>query len=191
MLVRGRGVDDMDRDRMIELGREAGFAAVEVISTEDLVFNHSFRMFCEQNACGNYGKNYGCPPYCGTPEEMEERVRRYEKAVVFQSDTPVEDIYDDNETKVIKKKHTKMTLEVMEKYGEEGIAGEAVMAGPCNFCEECKMEGGEPCINEKMRFSCLSAYCIDAGQMASTCGMDMVWGGDTVSFFSLFLFQRR
>lgn len=176
---------------MREIGRRAGFAAVEVISTQDLTFNHSFRKFCEQNACGNYGKNYGCPPYCGTPEEMEARVRRYENAVVFQSVTPVKDIFDDGETKAIKKKHTKMTLEAIEKYRAEGIAGEPIMAGPCSFCETCRMQEGEPCVNEKMRFSCLSAYCIDAGQMAQACGMDMMWGGDSVSFFSLYLLAQR
>ena len=71
------------------------------MKTKDLKFVPEFRKFCEQNDCGNYGKNYACPPACGTPEEMEEKVRKYENALVFQSRTPVKDIFDDAETKAI------------------------------------------------------------------------------------------
>ena len=84
---------------LIAAAEKAGFAKAAVMSTEDLEFEHEFRMFCEQNACGNYGNNYGCPPYCGTPQEMEDKVMNYRRAVVFQSRTPVNNIFDDAENK--------------------------------------------------------------------------------------------
>ena len=73
---------------------------------------------------------------------------------------------------------------------EQGLPdnGMFIMCGPCNFCEECKAKAKEPCVNETMRFSCLSAYCIDAGKMAKHCNMNMEWNGDVVSFFSLYVF---
>lgn len=57
----------MREEDMIAAAEDAGFAKAAVMSTEDLEFEHEFRVFCEQNDCGNYGNNYGCPPYCGTP----------------------------------------------------------------------------------------------------------------------------
>ena len=182
----------MEEDRVIGLAKEAGFAAAKVISTDDLKFVHEFRKYCEDNACGNYNRNYGCPPYCGTPQEMEDKVMRYRQAVVFQSRTPVENALDDSVTKKIKKKHTQMTLKVMGSLGENGFPmdGMPIMAGPCNLCEKCEMPEGKPCIHEEKRFSCLSAYCIDAVALAQTCGMEMQWSGKLVSFFSLYLFDR-
>ncbi|SCH48332.1 Predicted metal-binding protein (DUF2284) [uncultured Blautia sp.] len=49
---------------------------------EDLVFDYSFRGYCEENVCGNYGTNHSCPPDCGTVQEMEERARQYRQDLV-------------------------------------------------------------------------------------------------------------
>ena len=98
--------------KKIEMEKQAkafGFAAMKFMETKDLEFEHEFRQFCEMNDCGNYGNNYACPPLCGTPEEMEQKVRKYEHALVFQSRTPVQNIFDDAETKIIKKMHTNKT----------------------------------------------------------------------------------
>lgn len=183
----------MREEDMIAAAEDAGFAKAAVMSTEDLEFEHEFRVFCEQNDCGNYGNNYGCPPYCGTPLEMEDRVMQYQKAVVFQSRTPVNNIFDDAETKQIKKIHTGMTLRTVEALKEKGLDdnGMYIMCGPCNMCEECKMPAGEPCVQEQKRFSCLSAYCIDAAKMAKHCNMDMQWNGDIVSFFSIYIYDKK
>lgn len=183
----------MKKNVILKAAEEEGFTKVEVLSTEELVFEHGFRIFCEQNACGNYNKNYGCPPYCGTPEEMEQRAMRFQKALVMQTRTPVEDLYDESEMKRIKKKHTGMTFRMIEKLKKQGLDPEGMygMCGPCNLCESCCMEEGKPCRSEKQRFSCLSAYCIDVMGMAKKCGMDMQWNGDVVSFFSIYFFQKR
>lgn len=70
----------MREEDLIAVAEDAGFAKAAVMNTEDLEFEHEFRKFCEQNDCGNYGNNYGCPPYCGTPKrwrtELCSTVRR-------------------------------------------------------------------------------------------------------------------
>ena len=52
----------MREEDLIAVAEDAGFAKAAVMNTEDLEFEHEFRKFCEQNDCGNYGNNYGCPP---------------------------------------------------------------------------------------------------------------------------------
>ena len=109
----------MNEKSIEKRAEELGFQKMKFMKTKDLKFVPEFRKFCEQNDCGNYGKNYACPPACGTPEEMEEKVRKYENALVFQSRTPVKDIFDDEETKAIKKIHTKKTLQAVEALKKE------------------------------------------------------------------------
>lgn len=183
----------MDERRINDIAQEVGFVKAAVIPVDDLVFVPEFRSFCEKNDCGNYGKNYGCPPYCGTPEEMENRVMKYSEAIVFQSRTLVDDIFDDREMKKIKKKHTQMTLKAMSSLKDVGLQmdGFPVMCGPCNYCDECMLGKEEPCIKEELRFSCLSAYCIDAQKMANRCDMEIQWNGDVASFFSVYIFNKR
>lgn len=180
----------MKQTEIEQQAEKLGFAKMKFIKTDALEFNYEFRQFCEMNDCGNYGNNYACPPLCGTPEEMEQKVRKYEHALVFQSRTLVQNIFDAAETKIIKKMHTGKTLRAVEALKKQGLPedGRFIMCGPCNFCDECKAKDKEPCVNDKMRFSCLSAYCIDAVKMAEHCNMSMEWNGNIVSFFSLYLF---
>ena len=37
------------------------FSAAAVVDTADIVFDPSFRPYCEENLCGQYGANYSCP----------------------------------------------------------------------------------------------------------------------------------
>ena len=64
----------MTAEQMVQYAYEEGFSAAAVVDTADIVFDPSFRPYCEENLCGQYGANYSCPPDCGTPEEMNEFV---------------------------------------------------------------------------------------------------------------------
>ncbi|MDO4977128.1 MAG: DUF2284 domain-containing protein [Eubacteriales bacterium] len=149
----------------------------------------SFRKYCEENLCGFYGKNYACPPYCGTPEEMEEKVRKHQNALVLKTSYEVNDAMGGSAMNPLKKKHTKMTLSLIKEILKEDSCDYiGVMAGPCFYCPTCKMAEGKPCTCENMRFSCLSAYCIDVTKRAEICDMKISWDIHSVSFFSIYLF---
>ena len=60
----------MTAEQMVQYAYEEGFSAAAVVDTADIVFDPSFRPYCEENLCGQYGANYSCPPDCGTPEEI-------------------------------------------------------------------------------------------------------------------------
>ena len=53
---------------LIEEAKALGFSDAAVISTDQLVFVPEYRVFCEDNLCGNYDKNPACPPQSGTVE---------------------------------------------------------------------------------------------------------------------------
>ena len=58
----------MTAEQMVQYAYEEGFSAAAVVDTADIVFDPSFRPYCEENLCGQYGANHSCPPDCGTPE---------------------------------------------------------------------------------------------------------------------------
>ena len=51
----------MDEKTMLNWAYEEGFAAAAVIDTKDIVFDPTFREYCQENLCGQYGINYACP----------------------------------------------------------------------------------------------------------------------------------
>ena len=56
----------MTDNEILKVAAAAGIDKAAMVDADDLVFEYEFRKYCEMNNCGNYGKNYGCPPDCGT-----------------------------------------------------------------------------------------------------------------------------
>ena len=52
----------MTEAEMIQCAIDEGFAAAAIVDTAQIVFDPSFRPYCEENLCGQYGANYSCPP---------------------------------------------------------------------------------------------------------------------------------
>lgn len=181
----------MNEKKMQDMALEEGFTRACWIDVDRLVFDHDLRHYCVENTCGNYERNYACPPDCGSPEDMEKRVRSYKRALVLQTVQPVDSVMDTEQTKTARQFHNMITRELVTAYENMGIQGLSVMAGPCSYCSKCARIEGQPCRFPEKAASCLSAYCIDAGAMAEECGMPYWCGNDEVPFFSIFLTKQR
>ena len=95
---------------LIEEAKALGFSDAAVISTDQLVFVPEYRVFCEDNLCGNYDKNPACPPQSGTVEEMKEHALKYEKTLILQ--TMQDGLMDYKKAKLA---HNKLTEQLAEK----------------------------------------------------------------------------
>ncbi|NCB92465.1 MAG: DUF2284 domain-containing protein [Clostridia bacterium] len=179
----------MTDEEMKQLALDSGFTHAAFMDVADLEFDAALRQYCVENTCGNYDRNYACPPECGTPGEMEEKVRKYKRALVLESVQPVGSVMDPEETKTAKKAHNMISREFVNMMKKECSESSAVMAGPCTFCKTCAQIEGKPCRFPEEVYSCLSAYCIDAGKMAEHCGLPYWCGMDKVAFFSIYLFN--
>ncbi|MCD8078303.1 MAG: DUF2284 domain-containing protein [Lachnospiraceae bacterium] len=187
-----RTEDDWQRaeNRLRALAGEEEFDRVAVIPVERITIRQDFRIYCEENSCGNYGVNYGCPPDCGTPQEMEERVRRYRRALVIQTRMEMDDVEDTALTREIRREHNRKAREVGERLAAEGLSGLLMLPGPCSYCAVCQKIKGNPCLFPEKRTSCLSAYGVDVTALAVACGMRIDWDGTSVSYLSLFLYRE-
>lgn len=188
--------EDIDRnqeeemEQAVKIAVNSGFHHAVWIDSKELIFDAALRKYCEENLCGNYGKNYACPPDCGTAVDMEERVRKYKKALVLQTITQVEDIMDSQETKAVKKRHNQKTREFVARMEENGKQGLIIMAGSCSLCANCGIQEGMPCRFPRKIASCLSAYCINAQKMAENCGLEYWCKDNRVAFFSVYLTEE-
>ena len=176
----------MRKDEIERAAKEKGFTNAAVIPVESLVFEPSLRKYCEDNLCGNYGKNHSCPPGCGTPEEMRARTERYRQAWIFQTIAEV-DWRDKTALKAVRDSHNVRSRELLERLEEGGVSGLSMLAGPCQACEICPGEEGKPCRYPEKQVSCISAYCMSAEKMAQEAGIPYWCGEGKVAFFSLLL----
>ena len=177
-------------EKLLQAAEELGFDNYRIIDTMAISFEERFRMYCEMNYCGNYDKNYSCPPACGEAKELERKAKQFERALVLQTINPVKNILDDEETKGIKHRHNQMTWSLIEGMKEDLKEYLPAMAGPCQICSPCAMELGKACPFPKKRASCLSAFCVKVDALAEYCEIPYYCEGE-VAFFSILFFHNK
>ena len=174
--------------QILQLARALGFASAAVVDMADVPFDHYFRKYCEENLCGQYNANYSCPPLCGSPEQMERRLRAYKRALVLQTKWNITDYHDHAAIRKAKSTHNTAMLSLIDHMRREGHNGIMCGASCCSLCETCAMTGKHPCIKPNLKFSCMSAYCIYVKKLAEQCGMEYVCEDGKLALFGLFAY---
>lgn len=179
----------MTREQMCQWAAEEGFAGAAVVDTGKIPFDAGFRVYCEENLCGQYGVNYSCPPDCGTPEEMRSRILAHKKALVLQSIWEISDYTDTAAIKEAKAGHNGAAIRLVKRLRSEGVDGTIVGASGCALCKPCEITRGNPCRFPELHYSCMSAYCIFVKKLADECGLEYNCGPGLLAFFGMYVFD--
>ena len=174
---------------MIQYAIEEGFSAAEIVNTEDIVFDFSFRPYCEENLCGQYGANYSCPPDCGSPEAMKQRVLAHKKVLVLQTIWEISDYSNMDLIKPAKAAHNAAEIRLAKRLRTDDRDGFIVGASGCALCSPCKQVLGQPCAFPEYQYSCMSAYCVFVKKLADKCGMEYDCGDGLLAFFGMYVFD--
>ena len=179
----------MQDSELLKLAKSHGFSAA-VIGVADVPVEGKFRKFCEDNLCGQYNANYSCPPTCGTVKQMHENILIGDRALVLKSEWPIES-YQDTET-ITKGKdaHNVMMLRLNKVLQTAGYQSLVVGGSCCSLCKPCRMASGEPCFQPGLRFSCMSAYCVDVAELAKRCGMEFDWDTKKLSTYGMIVLKK-
>lgn len=177
----------MTQEQLIAYAVEEGFAAAAVICPDEIVFDSTFRPYCEENLCGQYGVNYACPPYCGSPEEMLQRILAHKRALVLQTIWEISDYSDGDAIKQAKGTHNAAQIRLAKRLREEGYEGFLVGASGCSLCKPCAVVEHAPCRFPEFQYSCMSAYCIFVRKLAERCGMEYDCGKGLLAFFGMYV----
>jgi predicted metal-binding protein len=168
---------------------EAGAFKAFLLTTDNIPFDVNLRSYCEQNICGNYGKNYACPPNVGKGEELIEKARSYKKALVFQTVTQIEDSFDFEGMKEAARKHSKVADTINKEIEKQFGNYLQLTAGECTVCDTCALTEDKPCRFPDKAISSLEAYCMNVSTLAERCQMKYINGQNTVTYFGAFLFN--
>lgn len=169
----------MQENELLKLAGRFGFEAA-VLPASEVPTDGKFRHFCEENRCGQYHANYSCPPTCGTVEDMTAKIYAGTTALVLKTEWPIESYEDTKAIKDGKLSHNRAMLRL-----NETLHGLCVGGSCCCLCSPCRMKNGETCIYPDLRFSCMSAYCVDVAELCRRCGMDFRWDTKKLSVYSM------
>lgn len=161
-----------------------------VIPTSDVTTDVSFRTLCEQNVCGNYGKNHMCPPDVGDINELIAKLYGFEYILVYQSVGTLEDSFDFEGMADAAEKHGKLICDVRDTV-EPLLVGKSLFlgAGGCRLCPVCAKKTNEPCRHPEKATPSLEAYGVNVSLLAKAAGMKYINGQNTVTYFGAVLFD--
>lgn len=178
----------MTEKQLIDLAINEGFAAAAVVKTSEIPFDFSFRPYCEENLCGQYGVNHSCPPGCGSCEDMKQRITGKNRALVLQTIWEISDYSDKPAIKEAKGIHNRTSISLMEKFRAQGVDCFMVGASGCALCSPCTAKDGLPCRFPQLQYSCMSAYCIFVKKLCDHCGLEYDCGNGLLGFFGMIVY---
>ena len=161
-----------------------GATKVGVVEVKDIPLDRVFRDMCAANSCGAYGKNWTCPPASGDIDDLMEKIRSYDTAVVYQTIGEIEDSFDFEGMTEVGERHRQLVFDVRDACREMEL-GEALFlgAGGCRYCPVCAKVTDEPCRFPDQAISSLEAHGINVSKLAPLAGMKYINGANTVTYF--------
>lgn len=177
------------KEQLIKAALEHGAYKAAFIDVAEIPFDSSLREYCKANYCGSYGKNYACPPYVGEAEELIQKAKGYQTAMVFQTVTSIEDSFDIEGMAQAAAGHAATAAAINKEVEALGKEYLQLTAGGCNICPVCAQAENKPCRFPGKAISSLEAYCMNVSTLASKCGMKYINGQNTVTYFGAFLFR--
>ncbi|MDD6175156.1 MAG: DUF2284 domain-containing protein [Firmicutes bacterium] len=174
---------------LIEHACDLGAYRAGVVSVKDIHLDRYFRSVCESNGCGNYGRCWMCPPDAGDIDELMARVRTYDKALVYQTVSELEDSYDFEGMMEAAERHNVLAQKIagyfaLLPFGKKLHLG----VGGCHICKVCAKKTNEPCRHPELAMPSLETYGINVSELAASAGMKYINGTNTVTYFSAMLF---
>lgn len=176
---------DKIKDIMLE-AKNFGFSEVAELSSSTIDLKTEVRDMCAQNTCGQYGKNWACPPGCGSLDECETKVRKFDRGIIVQTVGAIEDSLDYEEMMELEKRHTKMFNEfakiLQDKYKKVLCIGN----GGCRICEKCTYPD-KSCRFPDRYICSMEAYGMLVSEVCKQNNIKYYYGSNTICFVGCYL----
>lgn len=166
--------------------KEMGFDAAAPLDPKTLTAREDVRAMCAADKCGAYGKNWTCPPACGTLGECLEKMRSYENGILLQSVGRMTKTIDSKCYRETERRHLKNFYAFAEEIRKVYPNALCLGAGGCRVCEQCAYP--ESCRFPKKAMSGMEGYGLFVTQVCRDAGLPYYYGERTIAYTACVLF---
>ncbi|MBF7096514.1 DUF2284 domain-containing protein [Alkalibacter mobilis] len=162
------------------------FDNADLIPRESISLNIEVRKMCERNQCGQYNKNWACPPALAPLDEIKKTFDRFDNFIMLSNVYQLEDSMDfegmiegieDFQERLVK------LNKILKGKTEYLILG----AGGCSLCRKCTYPD-EPCRRPEDMIISLEAYGIEVVKLMKDNGLKYNNGPNTMTYMGGVLF---
>jgi predicted metal-binding protein len=169
-----------------KLAEGCGFSHVGELRGSTVRVMEEVRAACEK--CNVYGKNWACPPACGTLSECEARIRPYKSGLILQTTGILEDSFDWETIEKTAKDHDKNMRLFGEKAKEQYPASLLLGANSCKQCETCTYPDA-PCRFPERVYYSMEAFGILVSGICKDNGLPYYYGPNTLTYVGVIFIE--
>lgn len=170
----------------IRRAKELGFDTAAALEPARLEARAAVRDMCAADKCGAYGKNWTCPPVCGTLEQCGEKMRSYSRGILLQSVGRMSKDIDTRAYRETEARHLERFAAFAEEIRREYPEALCLGAGGCRVCRECAYP--EPCRFPGKALSSMEGYGLFVTQVCRDCGVEYYHGPRTITYTACVLY---
>jgi bifunctional UDP-N-acetylglucosamine pyrophosphorylase/glucosamine-1-phosphate N-acetyltransferase len=165
-----------------------GFSQAGALNCEALEFMPEVRDMCAADRCHSYGKNWTCPPACGTIEEAARQASKYSYGIIVQTIGHLEDDFDYENMQETAEKHKENFEKFVTKLRTRFANILPMGAGTCTICKLCTYPDA-PCRFPDRAISSMEAYGLFVSKVCTLSDMKYNNGPLSITYVSCILFE--
>lgn len=169
-----------------QTAKAIGFTEAVPLDIATLQPREDVRAMCAQDKCGAYGKNWTCPPHCGSLEQCAEKIRSYSHGILLQTVGTLEKTIDTKayrRTEVLQLDHFHALVKLMAPHFPNALF---LGSGGCRLCKECAYP--DPCRFPEEACSSMEGYGLFVTQVCRDNNCAYHHGEKTVTYTACILF---
>ena len=173
-------------EKWIELALELGFDYAAPLDPATLTPRQDVREMCAADKCRAYGKNWTCPPYCGTLEECQAKMQSFSRGILLQTVGTMEKTIDTKTYRRTEQRHLEQFAQLSQLLRREYPQTLCLGSGGCRVCGSCAWP--EDCRFPEKAYSSMEGYGLFVTQVCRDNGLKYHHGEKTVTYTACILF---
>lgn len=175
-------------ENWIRIAKECGFTHAAALDVSTLVPRQAVRDMCAEDKCGAYGKNWTCPPFCGTLAECEAKMQSYSHGILLQTVGVLEKNIDTKGYARTEQMHLDAFGRFCGILRQQHPQALCLGSGGCRICKSCAWP--EVCRFPELAYSSMEGYGLFVTQVCWENAMEYYHGPKTVTYTACALFRK-
>ncbi len=175
-------------ERWIREAEALGFLAAPV-KIDTLRPMAMVREACAADKCGAYGRNWTCPPACGSLEDCGARMASFRSGILLQTVGKLQKRIDTKAYRETEQNHLQRFSEFCRILRQSYPDALCLGAGGCRVCGQCAYP--EPCRFPEQAMSSMEGYGLFVTQVCRDNGLPYYDGPGTITYTACVLFDRH
>ena len=172
----------------IKWALDQGFTCAVALDPAVLSLRTEVRDMCAAGKCRAYGKNWTCPPHCGTLEECGARLVEMGSGLLVQTVGQLEDSFDFEAMAETEQRHLANFHALADRLRTEKPGVLCLGSGGCRLCKTCAWP--EPCRFPERACSSMEGWGLLVNEVCQAAGVPYYHGKNTLAYTACYLFPR-